>query len=119
MDESNASNSDSGKRDFALQPEYIVHKDCPRSTVLDVNDISLDVPGDDLYSLSSSIIDNADKRLFREQPSPPAFSHPRIWPAVAQEQPQNRSESKTDLVEAALDHPFFDSSLQSYSPCPY
>jgi len=116
MDENNASNSSNGKRGFDLQPEYIVHTDCPQSTALDVNYVNLVFSANDMYSQSSSTIDSADKLLFREQPSPPSFSLPRIWPVAGQEQPQNRSESKIDLVEAGLDHSF-DLLLQLFSPC--
>ena len=67
-----------------------------------------------MYSQSSLIIDSADKPLLREQPSPPAFSLPRIWPVAAQEEPRNRSGSKIDLVEADLDL-FAAVSLESFS----
>ncbi len=67
MDENNASNSGSAKRDFALQPEYIVHRGCPGSTVLDVNYMNL-VVFFGMYSQSSLIIDSADKLLTSVHP---------------------------------------------------
>jgi len=68
-----------------------------------------------MYSQSSLITDSADKPLLREQPSPPAFSLPRIWPVAAQEEPRNRSGSKIGLVDADLDL-FAALSLESFSP---